>query len=246
MDLPYKVSIVRVDEDDEHHRDETFQGLGDLRLGVKHFLVAEESFQLAGTLGLRLPTGRLNRVTAASYLDHDEAAALGVTVAEHSHLQLGTGTVDPFVGIEALYRIDESWMLFGGVDVTIPFYENRYDYRTSPSITLNGGPAVNIGSKDSQLFLGLFGELFYAGRDRFKGKDIVGPGGRFDGSFGVPNTGRFELALKPTITWAVSETLTLDLQARIPLYTRIPEDSERGDVQLTEPIGVSMGLMLRF
>ena len=246
VDVPYKVSISRVDEDDEHHRDETFQGLGDIRLGVKHFLLAEKTHQLAATLGLSFPTGRLNRVTAASYLDHDEAALLGVSVDEHSHLQLGTGTFDPFLGLEGLYRFDDRWMLFGSLDATIPFYANRYDYRTSPSLTVSVGPAVHFRNEASSLFLGLFVELFYAGRDRYDGDDVVGPGGVFPGEFPVPNTGRLELALKPTLTWRLSEKATLDIQARIPLYTRIEEDAERGDVQLTEPIGGFIGLTFTF
>ena len=244
LDLPYKVLTVRVDEDDEHHRDETFEGLGDIRLGFKRFLFHEDSFQLAGILGISFPTGRLNKVTAASYLDHDEAMALGVQVAEHSHLQLGTGTFDPFVGLEALVRLGDRWMLFGSANANLPFYENRYDYRTSPSGTLNLGPAVQIG--ETRLIAGLFGEVFYSGRDRFRGNDVVGPGGRFDGTFWVPNTGRFEAAIKPTLTWGITDNLTLNAQARIPVYTRIREDSERGDVQLTEPVGVFVGTSYNF
>lgn len=242
--VPYQRITLRVDEDDEHHRDETVDGVGDIRLGVRHFVAFEESYQVSFLGGLSLPTGRLNKVTAASYLGHDEASGLGVTVPRHSHLQLGTGTVDPFVGVEALFRLDEHWIFLGSANATIPLYENRYDYRTAPSVIFSVGPAVRID--DTRLILGFFAETFWSGRDRFDGADVIGPGGTFGGSFNVPNTGRFEIALRPTLTWGISESVTLNVAGRIPVYTRIREDSDEGDVQLTEDFGLSVGLSYSF
>ena len=242
--VPYQRITLRVDVDDEHHRDESVDGFGDTRLGVRHVLAFEPSYQVALVGGLSLPTGRLNTVPAATYLGHDEARDLGVTVPKHSHLQLGTGTVDPFVGVEALFHIDDHWMLVGSVNATIPLYENRYDYRTAPSATLNVGPAARI--HDTRLIFGLFAEASWSGRDQFEGDDIVGPGGTFDGSFDVPNTGRFELALRPTLTWGISETVTLNVGGRIPMYTRIREGSGDGDIQLTEDFGLFVGLSINF
>ncbi|MBI3099587.1 MAG: hypothetical protein HYY93_15370 [Planctomycetes bacterium] len=244
LDIPYKRATVQVDIDDEHHRDETFEGPGDLRFAAKHLFVVAPSFQLAGTLGLSIPTGRLNKTTAASYLSHDRAAALGVTVPEHSHLQLGTGTFDPFVGTEALYRFDRHWMLYGRVEVDVPFYENRYGYRTSPSGVVQLGPAARIG--ETGFVASLFCEGLQSARDRFDGDDIVGPGGRFDGSFGIPNTGRFEVAFQPGLSWGITENLTLNLQIRVPVYTRIRENSAGRDVQLTEPVGAFLGMSWSF
>lgn len=242
--LPYQRITLRVDEVDAHHRDETVDGLGDIRLGVRHFLAFQESYQVSLLGGLSLPSGRLNKVTAASYLGHEEANDLGVTVPTHSHLQLGTGTVDPFLGVEAVLRLDEHWMFLGSVNATIPLYENRYDYRTAPSATFTVGPAVRVG--DTRLILGLFAETFWSGRDRFDGADVVGPGGVFDGSLGVPNTGRLEIALRPTLTWGINEHLTLNLGGRIPLYTRIGQSADESDVQLTENFGLFVGLSLNF
>jgi hypothetical protein len=239
LDLPYKRIEMRVDNEDAHHRDRTLNGLGDLRVGLRHFFCSGESFQLAATLGLSLPAGKTEKVTAASYLGHAEAALLGVVVPEHSHLRLGTGTVDPFLGVEALCRIDENWMLFGSIGANVPLYEDRYGYRTSPSGTALLGPALRIG--DSPVVVGLFAEIFESARDRFRGSDVVGPGGRFSGSLDVPNTGRFEVAIQPTVTWGVTEDLNLNLRARIPVYTRIREGSQARDVQLTEPMGVFLG-----
>ncbi len=235
--VPLRRVDMTTDTDDEHHRSETLEGLGDLRASVRHFLVAEEEFQLAGTFGISIPTGRIRPLTAASWLDHDEAAALGVEVPEHSHLRLGTGTWDPLLGIEALwFPSDSRWLGWAGLDAVVPVYENRYDYRTSPSVRLVAGPAVRFGG--GRAVLGLFAETSWSGRDRFDGAAVVGPGGTFAGDLAVPNTGRFQVAAAPSLTYALSDEFVLDLRLRIPVHTRIREDATDGDVQLVEPIGI--------
>ena len=92
----------------------------------------------------------------------------------------------------------------------------------------------------------LFGELYWAGRDRLEADDVVGPGGTFEGHLGVPNTGRLEAAVRPSLTLGLLDQMTLALQLRIPFYTRIREDSARRDVQLREPVGFQLGLSFSF
>ena len=244
LDLPYIRNEVKTERSDEHHRDEVLDGLGDIRLSLKHFFVAGEKFQLAGIFGLSFPTGKINKVTRASYLDHDEAAGLGIRIPRHTHLRLGTGTVDPFVGVEALYRFDDRWMLYASALANLPFYENRFDYRTAPNFTLTVGPAVRIGK--SPVIAALFANVFYAARDQLRGGDIVGFGGIAKGRLGVPNTGRFEFSLQPNITWTVNEHLTLNLNVNLPIYTRIRTNSLNRDVQLTEQVGVFLGMSWHF
>lgn len=238
--LPLERRTLRVSVEDEHHRNETFQGLGDLGLGVKHFFYFDRKKQVSGTIGVRLPTGRLHPVTPASYLSHHDAEALGIQIPPHSHLQLGTGTFDPFIGIQGLYRFDTRWIVFGSIDASIPFYKNKYGYRTSPSAIFQFGPAYRLPTR--YFIASVFLEVFSSGRDHFEGEDITGSGGTFKGTFKVPNTGRFELAFKPGLTWGITRKLTLNVQVRIPFYTRIPEDKEQSDIQLTEPVGVILGL----
>jgi len=244
LDLSYERRRTWVEHEDEHHRNETLAGPGDVRLGLKHFLRAGQTGQLAASLGLSFPTGRRNEITAASFLGHEQADELGIAVPVHSHLQLGTGTLDPFVGLEALRVLDRHWLLYGAVDADLPLVGNGDGYRTAPSATLRLGPARHVGGPGRLAWL--FGELFVSGRDRFAGDDLLGPGGSLSGRFGVPNTGRLELALTPGLTWGFGRDLTLSVQARIPLYTRIHEDAERRDVQLTEPAGFVLGLSTSF
>ena len=244
LDLPYVRNEVNTEESDAHHRDEVLDGLGDIRLSFKHYFVADEKWQVAGIFGLSFPTGEINRLTRASFIDHEEAETLGVAIPRHTHLQLGTGTFDPFLGIEALYRFDEHWMMYGSVLANLPFYENRFDYRTAPNVTLTVGPAVRIG--DSPVVAALFANIYYAERDQFRGGDIVGSGGMAKGDLGVPNTGRFEFSLQPNLAWAVNEHVTLNLTLNVPIYTRIRTNSLDRDVQLTEPVGVFAGLSWSF
>ncbi len=244
LDLPYIRNEVNAVESDEHHRDEAIEGLGDIRLSLKHFFVAEEKLQLAGIFGLSLPTGKINRITAASFVDHDEAAELGVIIPRHTHLRLGTGTFDPFLGVEVLYRLTERWMMYGNVLANLPFYKNRYGYRTSPNISLTIGPAVRIGKRP--VIAAVFANVYYAGRDQFRGDDIVGLGGIVKGDLGVPNTGRFEVSLQPNLTWAVNKNLTLNVNVNVPIYTRIRTNSLNRDVQLTEQVGVFLGMSWHF
>ena len=242
--LPYQNLMLRVDNEDQHHRNQTKAGVGDIRLGVKHFFRSQAKEQAALSFGLSLPTGSLSKITAASYLDHEEAAVLGIPVPEHSHLQLGTGTVDPWVGAEMLYRTMGATMYWGGFSAQLPFYDNRYGYRTAPQANLSAGPAWSFGKQG--IYLGAFAEVQYAGRDQFHGSDLTGPGGTFSGRLGVPNTGRIQLSVQPTLTWAATESLTLTVQARLPLWTKIREDADQGDVQLTETASVFVGLSYRF
>ena len=57
---------------------------------------------------------------------------------------------------------------------------------------------------------------------------------------------RCRQCLRPTLTWSATDRCTLNLQARVPVYTKIREDSERGDVQLTERVGIFVGLSWNF
>jgi hypothetical protein len=244
VDVPYKWLHADSDLEDAHHRTESMDGFGDLQVRLKHFLVAEESWQMAGIVGLSIPTGELNKLTAASFLDHRDEHRIGVEAPRHSHLRLGTGTFDPIVGIEALYRAGNGWYFLGAATAILPFYENRYDYQTAPSVVLTAGPAVRVG--DSPVIVGVFGEIALSEPDEFDGDDVVGPGGTFDGSFHVPNTGRFEFSLKPTVTWNISDRLTANIQGRFPLYTRIREGSGNDSVQATEEWSILFALSYGF
>ena len=239
--LPFRSTRMSVDKDDNHHRDQTYSGLGDLRLGIRHFLVADEQRRYAVNFGLSLPTGRRNKLTAAAFVGHEEAEELGIVVPSHSHMRLGTGTADPFVGVDALYRLPNAWTLLGSAEVSVPFYDADDGYRTATRATAAAGIARTLGA--SELTAALFAKLNYAGRDEFHGDDLVGSVGSFSGNLDVPNTGRLEVSLQPSITWRLADGLTAEAQINVPVYTKIHEDADGGDVQLSERAGVVLRMV---
>lgn len=249
IDVPYKWLSAKSDIEDAHHRDESLSGLGDVSLRVKHYFIAVEKWQAAVVCGLSVPTGEVQNVPTAGFVEHHEERRYGIESPHHSHLRLGTGTFDPSIGVEALYRIDERWLVFGSATGNFPLYENRYDYQTGISGLFNLGPAVRLldaGSGIGGVVLGVFGEVYWSGRDRFDGEDVVGTRRVFDGSFDVPNTGRFEVSVKPTVTWEVTERVTLNVQGRFPIYTKIREGSGDEDVQTTEGWSIFAGMSVNF
>ena len=238
--LPYRSVRMRVDEDDEHHRDETFSGLGDLRVGLRRIFLDDERLRVAASAGLSLPSGRRNRLTSAAFIDHDEAGDLGIEVATHSHTRLGTGTVDPFVGFDVLLRRESGPMLFGSAELKVPLYDAGDGYRTATSASVTAGMAQKLAGGERTATL--FAKFSYAGRDEFHGAPVVGTSGTFAGSLDVPNTGRIEVSVQPTLTWRLSDKTSVETQLNVPVYTRIDEDAGQGDVQLTE----RAGLVVRF
>jgi hypothetical protein len=238
LDVPIELVRSKTSEQDNHHRNETLDGLGDLRLAYRWPLQRSESWRVWGTVGTSLPTGRSSRVQASSFLDHDEAADLGVTVPEHTHLRLGTGTFDPFLSLAVDHTFSERLTGLAFLQVSLPFEADSNGYRTGRSATLLAGPDWTWpkGGLSSALLC----EVAWADRDRFSGPDVVGPGGTFSGRFGVPNTGRTEVALR-AVLGGVTSRGAWNLQLRVPVYTSIREDAQNGDVQLTEPVGLILG-----
>lgn len=102
-----------------HHRDETLEGLSDLRLVFSHRWSALlfEGDTLRVGAGFTIPTGHTE---ANPY----ERAALGI---EHQHIQFGNGTVDPLARADYAIAFGR-WSLAAGLSAHRPLYENRRDY----------------------------------------------------------------------------------------------------------------------
>jgi hypothetical protein len=96
---------------------ERTSGLGDSYAGFAHPLVSEGSFRLLSDAGLMLPTGSIDQ-------DNEFVA--------HSHykyfLQLGSGTLDPSVGLTAL-SIQPAFQLGSRLSAVARMGYNHNDYR---------------------------------------------------------------------------------------------------------------------
>jgi hypothetical protein len=165
---------------DIHHHDETLTGLSDPWLSVRvggrrGALVA------TGRLGLTLPLGRTE----------PNPYALGQEGKWHEHLQFGTGTVVPLVGLAvsydagpvllgasamglfSFYENDHSFRApprqFGGVRVTVPLWDGALSPYGSLDLTHEGeelwagSPGLEGSNVRSELLVGLGADYHFAG-----------------------------------------------------------------------------------
>lgn len=102
---------------DIHHRDGTFQGIGDLMLlGRRHW----GNFRIAA--GFSVPTGK---TVEDPYL-------LGEQGREHLHIQFGSGTFDPLLEASYARPLNDRFTAGGYLATRLPFYENRRTFQAPP------------------------------------------------------------------------------------------------------------------
>jgi hypothetical protein len=145
--VPYDVKRVRASyelpdgtefdnpQGDLHHRDETLEGLADLRLMASwrtHKVLFEGDGLRLGA-GFTIPTGRIEE-------DPYERGDRGL---KHQHILFGTGTVDPL--LRADYAVTAGrWSLFASVGAQLPLYENREGYFGARLIDFSIGPRLAV------------------------------------------------------------------------------------------------------
>ncbi len=104
-----------------HHRDQTYRGIGDLRLlaGRQFTSVfgANDWFTVSG--GLTVPFGETQK----------DPWVLGSAGMRHDHIQLGSGTFDPTIDSRYVTRFAEKWGMTAGATARWPLYENDKTYR---------------------------------------------------------------------------------------------------------------------
>ncbi len=145
-------------EGDLHHRDETLEGLGDIKLLFHHrptdLLFENDSLHLG--LGFSAPAGKIQ----------DDPYELGDLGLKHQHIQFGTGTVDPVFRIDYAINPGE-WNLglsFGG---QVPLYENRKHFKSPTLLDLSFGVNRNLVE---WLGVGVRYVLMYQSRGYWDGK----------------------------------------------------------------------------
>lgn len=105
-----------------HHPDATLVGLGDGQV-FAHSGISFGDLLLGGRLGLSLPLG--NIVENPYHLGHEGKV--------HQHLQFGTGTFDPLLGVDATWRFGR-WSLAGFGFARAPLYRGRYGYQAGSQL----------------------------------------------------------------------------------------------------------------
>jgi hypothetical protein len=197
---------------DVHHRNETVAGPADpLLLGRASGLF--QGVFLAVRAGISIPIGRTE----------EDPFALGDQGIRHQHIQLGSGTFDPVLGLDASKRWDEwgvAWFALGQAAL----HENRYGYRAPFRVqsevqgSLDVGPVISLGTG-----------AFHEAAERWQG--VI----RQDGSLG-----RTEWYASATIGWP-----WLDFQwflgARVPLYRNIVAGEEPAG-EFSSPVAAQLGV----
>ena len=182
-----------------HHRNETVAGIGDPWLLVR-IGGTLAGFWLAARPGVSIPLGKTE----------ENPFALGDQGLAHQHIQLGSGTFDPVLVLEAS-RAFGKVELEAFVQGQFPFYENQHGYQAP--FRIYGGAAVG-----TELFVKLHGFLgldaFHEAAEEWDGEV------QQDG-----NLGRSELLLTSMLTRAFGPT-ELSLSAKFPLYRHIVEGDE--------------------
>jgi hypothetical protein len=197
---------------DVHHRDEVVAGPADpwLLMRIGHSF---DGVWLAARPGVTLPLGKTE----------EDPFELGDQGLEHQHIQLGTGTFDPALVLEASVPIaDLQLQLF--VQGVVPLYENSHGYRAPWRV--NGGSMVIAKLVDSLSGkLGL--DAMHEAKEHWQGV------ARQDGSLG-----RSELGGLLGVAYAFDAT-TLSLDVRVPFARHIVVGDEAPGT-LSSPLAISL------
>lgn len=197
-----------------HHRDETIAGIADpwllLRIGG-----SAEKWWLAARPGVSLPLGRIE----------ENPFELGDRGLRHQHVQLGSGTFDPILVIEASRSIDRAQLQFFAQG-QLPLYENRRGYHAPWRIY--GG--ASVGTTIIEKLTGSLGlEAFHEAAEEWGGER------RQDG-----NLGRSEIMGAATLNRSFGAT-ELTLGARVPIWRHIVTGEEPSGT-LSSPLTLSLGV----
>jgi hypothetical protein len=197
-----------------HHRDETVSGIADpwllLRVGTH-----VEGWWLAARPGVSIPLGGTE----------ENPFELGDRGVRHQHIQLGSGSFDPVLVLEASRAIDRL-QLQGFAQTQVPLYESGNGYRAP--FRVYGG--TSLGTKLVGGFSGSLGlEAFHEAAEQWDGEL------RQDG-----NLGRSELLAAVTAMLAFGAT-ELMLGVRVPLVRDIVTGDEPAGT-LSSPVTATLGV----
>jgi hypothetical protein len=204
--------------DDVHHRNETVSGVADAWLLMRVGLSLDK-WWLAARPGVSIPIGATR----------EDPFALGDQGLRHQHIQLGTGTFDPLLVLEA-FRQWDSLRLGMYVQGQASLYDNSHGYRAP--WRLFGGASVGT-TLVGKLSGSLGPELFHESEEHWQG--MV----RQDGSLG-----RTELLANASLTQRIDST-DINLGVRVPLWRHIVRGSEEPG-KLSQPLTVFLGISHQF
>ncbi len=185
---------VTLDYENIHHRNETLFGLGDPWVqGRYSFLLGE--VRLSARAGFTVPLGGTV----------EDPFALGAAGQPHQHVQFGTGTVQPLLGLEA-ERMWEGWSARVWGQTQLSVVENEHGFRAGHRFALGASGEVKlVGALRASVGADMVNEQ----PERWGG--IVQQDG---------NLGRTDVLVGGGLSWSAS-AVQLGLTLRVPVYSHI-------------------------
>jgi hypothetical protein len=195
---------------DIHHRNETLAGVGDPWL-MLHAGVPRGAWTLAARAGVTVPLGRTE----------PNPFALGDLGLPHQHIQFGTGTWDPIVGLAAGRRFGKVGFTLSGI-ARLVFAENAHGYRAGHRYYAEAMTTRRLAGAWAAS-LGLIGAREQA--ERWDGRVRTEEG----------NIGRTDVLLAAGVSRGFGGAGVLFLTAKVPVLTR-----SKG-AQVDYPVILSVG-----
>ncbi len=148
LSLPFDVKFMTIEYWDKHgrpyvpdygnihHRNETLVGLGDGKLEFRYLTKPNDDWTIGAGIGSMLPLGTTE----------ENPYKLAAQSKMHQHMQMGSGTWDPVMSLNAVWMAD-TWGMQMNADGRLPLYENTHGFKTSPSVQMELGPSYRISTK---------------------------------------------------------------------------------------------------
>jgi thiol-disulfide isomerase/thioredoxin len=197
---------------DVHHRNETLTGLGD-PWGWGRFGRGFGALTLGLRAGVSLPLGRTE----------EDPFRLGDAGLPHQHLQFGTGTVDPLLGLEVMRSWEDVRLLAWALTLQT-LYENGRGYRAGNRYAASVSALSPLGTRRFTFQAGA--ELLAETAERWRGLAPPEEG----------NRGRVDLLGLVAAMARVGESIDVGLSVRVPAVVHVV------DAQLRYPAVVMLSV----
>jgi hypothetical protein len=186
----------RLRVEDTIHRDQSVFGLGDLLLAGRFGIVRDDDVRgwvLDVRMGATLPTGL---VRPSPYYEPNPSGI--------ERVSLGSGTIDPVVGLESTYNAGK-WGVLAWSTARIPVVENRYGNRASRTVQAAVGAFSGFGLVRWRFVFQP--EVFVASPVRWPGRD-------------APSSDRFSLLAGAGAVVQPRPRMNVHFMLKVPYYTR--------------------------
>lgn len=174
-----------------HHRNQVLAGLGDLRL-FAHAATKLGSFNVGGRIGVSIPTGRVN----------PNPYVLGDQGLPHEHLQFGTGTFDPMLGLDVSSAFGPV-TLSAFAQTQLPLYQGPQGLQAG--IRLGGGLVASSPLGTKSFVFRLSTSVFQEFAERWNGHVPHEDG----------NQGRTDFYVGPGVTWTFANDWNVSADLRV-------------------------------